>query len=253
MTYTIPLNRSGIPVLKVDLFEIDAVTLPFENDQAFIQALVKSGYLNHEMFQLKIAYQHNKENRFLDVLTNDAVLYKCSLECIRKKKRGETSHSIKLDTSSHHFKTIKNKFMTIANHSIGQKCIKEDIHLLPYGLGNEVSNYQRTREHLIRGASFEEEKDLRDIEKQITITFQKYKNIRGIRIWQKLYENGQLTSFYTSKEKKNNKPLFSTPPLVFIPKEEEQGTYIDTDVEYLTEDEKEMMAGDEGSTYRFRR
>lgn len=238
----IHLRQNGKELTKVDLFEIDALTLSFSNYNELIQSMVQRKCLPHTMFTLKIAYQHNGETKHLDVLTGDSLLYKCTLECIRLKRN---KRKVELNPTSTYFKTIQNMLMKqILDTEAAPIIDANQDRLLPYPLVQDAASYRRILNRNEHGFSFEDAADMGEIKKHIAYILQKYKNIRGIRIWQKAYENGELKKYYRPNYVKTPaKPVSNI--LIFTNPKIEANPYMDTDGEFLDEKEIRSMAGNE--------
>lgn len=237
---------------KFDLFEIDAVTLPYSCLRDLASALVLHGCIKHEMYIFKIAYIHNKETKHLNVIINDPFLLKCAKYCCAQKRQGKKGSKINLSPNIDGFTEYVSTILTYMKQEASSQIMIENHNgLLPYRLIQMIPTYRMLCQQ--KFLSPEEMDEIKQIKKQVIYILQKYKNLRGIKIWESLYLQGKLLpkkKVSTSEKKVIFKgSIVETNHLL----DSEDSTDPDEFAFYSPEEMKYFTSGEEEATYQYMR
>lgn len=240
---------------KHELFEIDAITLSFPHLSDLLSVLKEKKCIQHEMYQLKIGYKHNKEDCTLDVVVNDSMLYKCALYCIQQKRNKQKNLDIPPGMPG--FSEFVSRIFALVLDNTAYQVLTHDNRdksgspLVPYMFLKYASAYRTFARK--RFLSPQEVEEYNQIKRQMIFILQKYKNLRGMRIWEKLYLEKKVTY---SPKKLCKKPLYGFKKDFSVPDYIESGDPDRDPDEFAFYSEEEMqlfVSGDENAMYKYKR
>ncbi len=240
---------------KFDLFEIDAVTLCYSTVAGLAEALVKNHCINHNMYIFKIRYIHNREEKYLDTIVGDSFLLNCALYCCNQKRKGISSSKISISTNQEGFMEYVSRILNYMKDPVVSNYMLQDKNgLIPYYIRKAIISYRT-----LCAKSFlsnEDMYDMQTIKNQVIYTMQKYKHLRGIKIWEKQYldqkDKIQDVSYRSLEEKSH---LCSTTFGLYLgsPSKEIDSNAKEIDPDefaYFTPEEKSYFtSGDEEAVY----
>ena len=232
---------------KNDLFEIDALTSRYKTVDELSKALVQNACIPRDFVDLKIRYYHNKEEKYLDVIVNDSMIYHTCIRLIHKKN-GKIKPEVDVNNDMNAFYHKVLSYMS--DKETSEILLQNDYKLIPYLIYKDILNYQRLCQKSF--LTKVDEKEKRQIEEHTFSELKRYKNLRGFYIWHKLFEQGKIKK----RRKKIIEELntFKESEISLYRKEGYKTQEISE--EELIFDEKELKSftyGDEGSQYEFRK
>ena len=244
--YIIPLKNKGADKVseKNDLFEIDAVTSQYKNLYELQKELVRKNCIPTDVVDLKIRYFHNREEKFLTVIVDSPLIYQICVSLVQKKNN---KRKIDVDVLSSFVRPFYFRILSyMSSKETSDLFLQNDYNLIPYFLReNTLSYVMLCQKNFL---TFEEFSDKCQLEKLVIYILEKYKNLRGLYVWENLFKSGKI--------KKSRKKIVHNLKSCKVDYEEriheqEMKSYDPDDIELLSEEEKKQLTYfDEDATYK---
>ena len=220
---------------KNELYEIDLITMQFSNLNDLLEALKKSNCIKSTMGDIYISYIHDKEERKLDIIYKDLLLNRCALLTYKKKNQGYKGNDLTLNVNTPGFSDYCNHLISIFMEDKNAYDNFKNSYYGDFRLKNCILDYINYSKLSVLEPEQITEKDY--LKKQIMFILGKYKNLRGIKLWEKIYEKNKNHYKSISHVKKQQEIINNNKEIIF--KE-----YIPEDEIYLSEEERENMYGE---------
>ena len=181
------------------------------------------------------AYGREKEERKLDIIYKDLLLNRCALLTYKKKNQGYKGNDLTLNVNTPGFSDYCNHLISIFMEDKNAYDNFKNSYYGDFRLKNCILDYINYSKLSVLEPEQITEKDY--LKKQIMFILGKYKNLRGIKLWEKIYEKNKNHYKSISHVKNQQEIINNNKEIIF--KE-----YIPEDEIYLSEEERENMYGE---------
>lgn len=180
--YKVPLmSKDGKKLERLHLEQIDYMTSSMKDKSEFLTKLLKSGFLKTNATDVYIAYNANGSKQKKDLVFNNELLKKCSIDSLNKKMNNVVNASLeKTNLLNNYIKQLKfYMFNPTSLNSIKRSKI------FPYYLKKLILEYLELNGEIDKSPVIHSEMStlMRCIENDIC----KYSELRDVILWEKKY------------------------------------------------------------------